>query len=93
MPTIAGSNITKAAHDNIVKAVLDRADEQGYCEEVEDFLENLGFTLPEAKPVTVTLTVSMTPESVRGVDLTEQWNWNIGHDYGTVDLVNVEVQK
>lgn len=39
-------NITKKAAEQISRAALDYANENGYCETVEEFLEHLGFPIP-----------------------------------------------
>jgi hypothetical protein len=85
---IAGVTLSKANADKIATAALAHATEQGYCDEVEGFLEALGFDLPtQTKTVTITMVVSAT--RLDEVSLGQDWKWNIYHD----DDVAAEVTK
>jgi hypothetical protein len=90
-----GAIISKAAHDRIVEAALAHADEQGYCDEVEGFLEALNFVIPDSEPVTVTIKVRVQPESRRAVsDLSHRYDWSISHSYADdVEFISAEVTK
>ena len=89
MPVLSdGTTLTKKAHDSIVKAALSHADEQGYCEEVEDFLENLGFTIPN-ETVTVTIEVKVSGFGRNRDALSEDYRWNVYPDEGDADSVKV----
>lgn len=95
MNVAGGANISKAAHDAIVKAALDHADEQGYCAEVEEFLEALGFAVPDnSTTVTIEVTLSGSREEVnRAKDMSESYLWNISHDYASVDDFTIKSVK
>jgi hypothetical protein len=87
MPTIAGQNVSKAAANAIVSKAMELADEKDYCEEVESFLEELGFVIPDVTK-TVTLQVEVSGRG-RVPDLEDTYNWNVYHDSGETDNLKV----
>lgn len=89
MPTLAdGTTVTKKVHDSIVKAALSHADDQGYCAEVEEFLETLGFTIPN-ETATVTIEVTVSGFGRNTDDLHHDFNWQVYGPDGDTDSIKV----
>lgn len=84
MVMVSGVNLTKANADKLAKAALTVADEEGYCGEVENILERLGFELPNFTRI-VTLEVQV---SGRG-DVSDGWRWTAYCDSVETDDVKV----
>lgn len=56
---IAGVTLSKTAAEKLAAAALSAAQANGYCEETVTVLKDLGFPIPDSKPVTVTLEVEV----------------------------------
>lgn len=90
MPTIAGNNITKKAHDAIVTEALAYAEDMGYCDEVEGFLDHLGFVV-EDQTKTVTITATVSGKRLSEDALLADWRWNLYHDDDDVAVSDFSV--
>lgn len=85
---IAGATLSKTAAEKIAREALRIADEKGYCSEVEDFLEDMGFPIPS-----ITRKVTLEVEVIGRGDVTSTWDWSVvgpTEDTNTLRIVKVE---
>lgn len=89
---IAGVTLSKTAAEKLAAAAMQSAQDNGYCEETVTVLRDLGFPIPEAKPVKILLEVEVhnLPFGVDAKNLSS-YNFNVdldGYEVGDSSFIN-----